>query len=333
MRSSSHRIPHYYQYAEHTLACDLLLPELPDAQLQAGAAVISIGICLDVVQREEVEWLHHWLDGEDATELSLARVADGYLLRFPDQADIIVSDAGEIQVEALPGTSLRSVRHLLLDQVLPRLLAHRGNLVLHASAATTMEGHAILILGVSGQGKSTLATALAAQSGGLVLADDCVVARCEANRLFAVPNYAGLRLWSDSVAELFPEHTQADLVNDYSEKLRIAVSPAATTDDAVWPVAAILVLDSSNGDPSDTEIRMTALDASRACMALVSNSFQLDVSDVHKAYRLLGLAAAATAQLPVLLLRYPREYAALPRVAQTILDTLHHASVGQPWRP
>ncbi len=49
-----------------------------------------------------------------------------------------------------------TLQHLLFDQILPRLIAHAGRLVLHASAVGASAG-AILFLGGTGQGKSTLA--------------------------------------------------------------------------------------------------------------------------------------------------------------------------------
>lgn len=310
-----------YVYAGHDLVSGLLLPELGTARSANGAPDFTIALQPETVPATDIAWLHHWMDG-DVCELSLARATDGYLLRFPDLADVVVCGNGEARVTGLPGVSARTLRHLLLDQVLPRMLAQRGDLVLHASAASVSDSAAIVILGPSGHGKSTLAAGLATQSGGDVLADDCVVATIDGDRLLAVPSYSGLRLWPDSLTALFEDKQHARRVNDYSDKRRIAVADSSRS---AWPIAAILVLghvELEHGESGDSgiETRMTALGASDACMALVGNSFQLDVSDTQQVHRLLGLAADAAQLVPVLSLRYRRDFAMLPQVARAILE-------------
>ena len=300
------------------------LPELKTRRCLSADPDFTITTGSDVAPSDDLEWIHHWLDDDDACDLSLARLDDGYLLRFPDLADIVLENSGMLRIAGLEGVSARTLRHLMLDQVLPRALAHRGNLVLHASAVATAHG-AVVFLGLSGRGKSTLACAMAAQSGGGVLADDCIVATQDGSDLLAVPTYPGLRLWPESVASLFPGRKRLRRVTDYSDKRRIDVDLMGHAADASYPIAAIMVLDRACGD---TDIRITALDSSSACMALVSNSFQLDVSDVQQVYRLLGLAAGAAQRTSVLSLRYPRDYAALPGVVQAILDHLNTPKPG-----
>jgi len=310
--------PKRYRYAGQILASELPLPELVAARAPSEAPMYAITCDPGAMQAGELAWLHHWVDGEDACELSLARVAEGYLLRFPDLADIVVSSSGKIRVSGLPGVAARTLRHLLLDQVLPRLLAQRGKLVLHASAVGISDRSVVLILGLSGHGKSTLAAGLAAQRGSRVLADDCVIAGFDGDRLLAVPSYSGLRLWPDSLAALFPQSARAQRVNDYSDKMRMPVARSANQ--SGWPVAAILVLDRAEPDDARVDTQVTPIDASRACMALMSNAFQLDVGDAQHVYRLLGIAADAAQRAPVLSLRHRRDFSKLPQVARAILD-------------
>ncbi len=105
---------------------------------------------------------------------SLGKLGKGYLLRYPDLADFhLLPKAKEIRCYPNPNTPLETIRHLLLDQVMPLTLSERGKLVLHASAVVTPEG-AIAFLGETGRGKSTL-TASFAQRGFSVLTDDCLL--------------------------------------------------------------------------------------------------------------------------------------------------------------
>ena len=70
------------------------------------------------------------------------------------------------------------------------------------SAVRTPNDQVLVILGDSGMGKSTLASAFAC-SGADVLSDDGVLLDFTPPRVRAVPGYPGLRLWPDSLGALF----------------------------------------------------------------------------------------------------------------------------------
>ena len=122
------------------------------------------------------------------------------LLRFPELADFIV-EGNNISCHPRPGCREESLRHLLLDQVIPRVWAHTGHLVLHASAVKLPDGRVIAFLGESGWGKSTLVAALQGADCQLI-SDDCIhLASCEEG-VRLTPSYVGLRLNEDSIKAL-----------------------------------------------------------------------------------------------------------------------------------
>ncbi len=85
------------------------------------------------------------------------RTAVGYLLRFPNLADFTIStDGREVVAYQAEGVSDQTIDHLRLNQVQPLALSRQFKLVLHA-AAIEIENFAVVFLGKSGQGKSTLA--------------------------------------------------------------------------------------------------------------------------------------------------------------------------------
>ena len=85
-------------------------------------------------------WKHHWYVDTTLT-LSYGVYEQYHWLRFPDPADFKISlDGREIHGYPFPGVPEHTLRHLLLDQVLPRCLAHQGHLLLHASSVQTSEG-------------------------------------------------------------------------------------------------------------------------------------------------------------------------------------------------
>jgi hypothetical protein len=86
-------------------------------------------------------------------------------------------------------------QHLLLDQVLPLVLARRGDIVLH-SGVLTRGDRAVMLIGQSGAGKSTL-TAYAGQQGWTIGGDDCAVVR-PTTPVMVEPTYPTVRLTRDA---------------------------------------------------------------------------------------------------------------------------------------
>jgi len=257
--------------------------------------------------------------------LSGLRIGDQYGLNFPGVGQAWFGTSGDIALWHDPQASAESLRHVVLDQILPRLLAQRGLLVLHGSLAATPDGHHVVIIGNSGMGKSTLASAFAL-AGGAVLTDDCLAVDFDGDRVRAIPSYPGLRLWPDSLTAMFPSReAEATPMAHYSDKKRLPSTPSATRPLAP-PIDAILVLQHADG--SDV-IELSPVSPQQACMALITNSFQLDLGDLRHTHKLLGLAADLARQIPVFTLRHPRDYAALPRVVEHIRAALEQATAQQ----
>ena len=67
--------------------------------------------------------------------LSVTKDAEGFLLRYPGYADFRVTSNGrDIRCIPAPTTPITTIRHLLLDQVLPLAVTTFGQLALHAGA-------------------------------------------------------------------------------------------------------------------------------------------------------------------------------------------------------
>ena len=161
-----------YRIFNVLIESNIPLPELPE--IQAGTP--SFFFVLQAPSSEaglQPQWIHHWRDHDDQITISCGRIGDADLLRFPDLADFYIARQGTA-IECYPaaGTSGESIRHLLLDQVMPRSIAQQGAIVLHASVVL-IGGKAVAFLGDSGWGKSTLATSLH-EKGYPLLTDDCV---------------------------------------------------------------------------------------------------------------------------------------------------------------
>jgi hypothetical protein len=262
------------------------------------------------------DWIHHWQTAAGDISLSLARLGKGYLLRFPSLADFVIDATGFIiSVWPASETDGDTLRHLLLDQVMPRVLSSQGRLVLHASAVF-VDGGVIAFAGETGLGKSTLA-ASQHLAGYPLLTDDGLVLKAESDGIQAIPGYAGLRLLPEAAAALFKDSSAGKAMASYSCKNRLALT--GNNANEAKELTALFVLTKPNPE-EETAISVSPLSQRDACMELVRNSFQLDVTNHEQVTALFAAAAEAAARLPVFALSYPRDYSSLPAVHEVILQ-------------
>jgi hypothetical protein len=295
----------------------ILLPTLIPATLSEDQDVITIEFQVGPATAVP-EWKHHWRLDDDEVGLSLAMQESDYLLRFPDVCDFLLQfEPSRILIKTETAVELATVEHLLVDQVLPRFLAHRGALLVHASAVE-IEGRTALFIGQSGRGKSTLA-GLLQSSGQRILSDDCLCVELHEAGVTAMPTYPSLRLYADSLAEVMPHATESSAMAENSDKRRVPVNLA---DGDLKPsrVAALYLL----GDPAlaPVETAITSVRPAEACLALIRDSFQLDVTDRSRMVSQLGLCSEVARRLPAFRLDYPRDFSRSSTLLQRLGEHL-----------
>ena len=223
----------------------------------------------------------------------------------------------EISISAFDDqVSDNTLEHLLVDQIWPRIIAHRGELVLHAAGVSTPEG-AILFVGPSGRGKSTLAASLH-QRGFALLGDDAMVISAADGEARCSAVYRSLRLFPDSIATLFEEPVRLSEVSDYTDKENVHLPLPEQSDDA-QRVRAIFFL---NPDEDHAGASVEAVSPGNACMRLVEHSFWLDPTDIALTARKLTSASALAGGVRVYHLSYPRDYAKLAELHAAIFSVL-----------
>lgn len=239
--------------------------------------------------------------------LSIGRVADGYQLRFPDLADFEVSTAGDrITCRPVARLAASTLRHLLLDQVLPLALSRTGRLVLHASAVHIPRLGSVAFVGPTGCGKSTLAAALGLR-GCQVVTDDClVVDHSEKSRetpgSMAVPGYPGLRLWRDSARGLGLERDAAANVAHYTAKRRL-VTAAVKFRTSPSPICALFVLGRRRRPAEPARTR--ALGSRDRFMSLAPYTYVMDIEDRRQLSQMFRSLATLAAYVPIVRLSVP----------------------------
>lgn len=259
---------------------------------------------------EELVWR------DPAGALTVSKVGEvghrHFRLRHEDWLFIDVLADRRFVARAQTGTSMATYHHFLADQVIPRAMEQAGKFVLHA-AAVCVGDSVILLIGESGRGKSTLSTSFDI-AGHPLLGDDATVISSLGDTPRAKAVYPSLRLLPDSLAALLPVGTPSLEVANYTSKQRLAL-PCAERESL--PIRSAFIL-----SPPEvmSSIAVRRLTMAETCMAFLENSFALDPSDTARARERMEQASALANAVPAFEIDYPRDYARLPEVRQTILD-------------
>lgn len=310
-----------YVCADLILASSMALPELQVAGRGSQAdELIVFEISKGTLSEPDPDsWIEFPPVSSRDCPLAVARTGAGLVLRFAAIADFLVSEDGA-RVACRPATGCPpgTIRHLLLDQVLPRVVAHRGRLVLHAGAVE-LKGAAVAAVGASGLGKSTLVAGFH-RAGFHALTDDGLIVMVDDTGCTGLALYPGLRLWPPSIAGLDIEPAETVPMDSRSAKRRVRL-PAANAP-APQRLIAVFVLTPPPNKHEVHDVTIAPLSAREACVELLRASFQLDIGNPRRAAGHLETAAQVAGRLPVFALSYPRDYSRLPQVREAILRCL-----------
>jgi hypothetical protein len=311
------RLPFVYKFFDFTLAAEIPLAEL--TATDGGAPLFQIRLASPAPgPTYRTEWDWQWPLPSGEIFLSVARLEKQTLLQFPGVLDCVYrSDDRSIELAPAAGISESTVRHLVLDHVVPRLVSHQGRLVLHAAAVADGSG-ALLLLGQTGAGKSTLGASFL-DNGFTLLTDDCVLLEPSNLGFRALAAYPGLRLWPDSLKRL--EHRRSDESKpDQSDwKRRVELEPVS----GGWQeVIALVVLEGPIEGDEPGEVSVAAMPGSGAVVELLQHGFLLDPTDQEIIERQFLAVGDLAGSLPLFRVTYPRDYSRLPDVRRSIVQAL-----------
>jgi hypothetical protein len=315
-------------YFNHIIESEIALPELiklTDKDSQNKGVDVSFRVSNEQGEMSKTkDWLHHWVAPDESVSISFARDKDTLYLHFPGLARFAIRNNGG-NVTCYTGSSLTSatIRHLLLDQVLPRVYAHYYPYMVYHASFLSVNGRGICFLADSGWGKSTIAAAVGA-AGNTILNDDCMGIIVQDQKSFGVAPYCGIRLLSDSI-DHFGEYllNPGDAVGEYTSKRRIRLEPLSAEAQKECQLQAFFLLSSPEEGYRCGEVQVKPVGGMQAMKALLKNTFCLDVHDGKwQKDHFRQVSALVASGLPIYSLSYPRDYTLLPEVVKAIMDTL-----------
>lgn len=312
-----------YGIFDVALDSDIPLPELLEVETADTVISVSAGEDTNIIP-DQLEWFHHWETPKGEVCISCARLADSYVLRFPESGDFVVSLSGT-SVQYFPASNIpvETIRHLLLDQIIPRILGQLGRLVVHASAVVLPNGKTVAFLGNSGHGKSTIA-AYFCQNGAQLLTDDCLLIENQESGVTAIPNYYGLRLFEDSIEEIFGQKHEFFNVAHYSNKKRLYPDyEKAIKLSSAKKMDAIFFLGRPGNNTPSNDVIIEPIRGTKELMVLIEQMFVLDVTDMDLiARQFQNLGEIISTELPIYRLEFPRKHSLLPVVKTRVNNVL-----------
>ncbi len=187
---------------------------------------------------------------------------EGVLCFWNEVGAFLVREEREIVVEAAPGAEEAILRHYLLGPVLAVALHQRGLLVLHASAVRIGQG-AVVFMGDSGWGKSTLA-AVFYQQGHALVTDEVCALRFDGAAAWVLPALPQLRLWPDAARALGIDPETLPRVHGRAQKRTLPASRGFPSQPL--PLRRVYLLAEGEG-------AISALEPSQAFVELLCHSY------------------------------------------------------------
>lgn len=249
------------------------------------------------------------------------RTADGYLVRFPGQADFLITAPSDPEQTTItgwqdPDCSRQNAANLFHNAILPILGNHTGGLFLHGSAVRLFAGDkeegAVAFLGLSRGGKTTLAGSFA-KAGYPFLTEDVIDLAMRDEVYWLQPKRSKLRLFVDSAQHLLGE--SADFA-DANAKQDVEAGKTLPFSDRPVPLRQIYVL----GTDHRADLSIRRLSLQEALGALLPHAFILDVEDKPRLKQHFSRMADLSRGIGCYALDYRRDYAELPLVQRAILE-------------
>jgi hypothetical protein len=293
----------------------LALPEHPDGPLSkvrvqsAPASFFRARLRGVEFETESDSWYRH------------ARLSDGCsYARWQGVGEFLVSaDGREIACRPHSRSSMESFQVYLLGQALSFAIVKQGFEPLHATTVV-VHGEAVVFLGESGFGKSTLAACFL-DAGHRMLTDDLLLLRHTARRVIAYPGPARIKLLPPIARKYMHDTAQGVHMNPDTEKLILPLERALRCPTPA-PVRAIYAITPAPKHDRKTGIHIEPLSARDAFLKLLENTFNYRLADPQRLSRQFTATVRLVDAMPVRKLCYPRVLRRLPQVRDTILRDL-----------
>ncbi len=250
-----------------------------------------------------------------------AHLQDGSsYVRWNDLGEFLVApDGSRIACRRFAAAQGESFQVYLLGQALSFALVKSGLEPLHATSVV-VEGEAVVLLGDSGFGKSSLAACFL-HAGHRLLTDDLLVLRGTPAGLLAYPGPPRIKLLPQMARRFLGPRVNGLPMNSRARKLVIPVDEDKVCAKPA-PVRAVYAIVHPRRHNKETGVRIAPLSSREAFVTLVNNTFNYVIVSADRMRRQFLETTALVHRLQIKTLAYPRKVSELPSVRDAILADL-----------
>lgn len=255
-----------------------------------------------------VRWVAYW-DGPGAAQFRVGRVGDDVVAEWVGFATLRTNRSGsQSEFTPAPGADPSFVAKFH-HGIVKALLRHaRGEVTLHGSCVAR-DGYALICIGESRAGKSTLAAALCCEHGLDLVSDDTAAVFFRDSRLYVTPTETVTWLDADALA-LF------GVVHDGLRKMPFETSRRAVSDARVVGIVFL------GFDEQASTTVVTRLRGQGAFVAIARSMIRLIVDEPAVYVRDLESARQVVHSAPVFRLVRPKSLEALNASTSVLVQLL-----------
>lgn len=300
----------YYRAYDLNIASGLEFPDLMSIELGHGSPDVSISTVAAIPDLADATVRESWWQVSPSA----------FRMEVQDIAVYQVENGRRILVQGHPAADPADVRLFLLGSAMGALLYQRGMFPLHGSAVETPWG-AMVFVGPSGIGKSTLAAHFHRAGYRLIADDVCAVTRDAHGRLMVLPAFPHLRLKTDAVDNLYGQEASRPPSHFDVDKFILPLGEGHASEPV--PLGAVHVLkDADSGDPS-----LSSLHGFESIQALSDNLYRpYFLQGMQTRGEVLRLAGEIAQSAAILQLSRHRD----PTRLDNLVHWLEHGWKGRP---
>jgi hypothetical protein len=212
---------------------------------------------------------------------------------FDDKAILKVINGNEIIIDSKTNMHENFLRTLILSQGMGVLLQQRGYLVLHANSVK-MDDAAVVFMGLSGNGKSTISLALN-KKGYPLITDDILAIKLDNNDFQVFPSFPRIKVWEDMIKTLIKDTNNIHLIHPESKKFSYSTEKKFYSESI--SIKKIYILE--NGDKNE----IINLNAQKSLLHLIENSYNFELFNNYDKSKNLFECANLIKKIPVCVLK------------------------------
>lgn len=277
-----------------------------------------------VPKLEDIEWYLKipYQNHNNKTFAEFGKNKNYFIVRFNNYLDFFISkNLKKVFFSDKNNLDNNTVQHLLVDQVIPRIISDSKKIVVHASAIE-YENMAFAFVGESGSGKSTLVFLLEELKNKFnVICDDTILIENRENKFLVHSSYSGIRLWPESLSakKEYDNYQLARNVSEINNKIFLSSKNFNNKlKNKSKLLKTIYILEPSN----TTDTKIVEISPGRAFEEITKSIFRLDTYNKEHLINEFNFVTQLIDNINLFKINYKKDFSLVENYRNKILENI-----------